>query len=157
MSSWCIAYVPRHEWWLVFNTRTHVIAFTGLGEEEAKRACELLSDIKSVKVKSVKEKEPQFDFTPIYATFPRKKGKITGIQWLLKNVKTEKMFSDIMRACSNYADHCRFHKVDEVYIKHFDSWLRQYENWLPENQEQNQQPRATPQQTSLSNFFQDDK
>lgn len=77
--------------------------------------------------------EPQphaFDFEQVYASYPRKLGKQTGISWLKKNVRSEASYQELLLAAVNYKNYCQSEGLEERFIKHFSSWVRTYRDWV---------------------------
>jgi len=82
----------------------------------------------------VKEKEADanasesFNFDAIYQEYPRKEGKMNGINKLKKIIKSQDQFNLVLEASKKYNRHCKDFKIETRYIKLFSTWVNG-EHW----------------------------
>lgn len=65
----------------------------------------------------------------LYAMYPRKEGKKRGMAALKKFVKTEEMLERVKRAIERYRADLLKKKTDSKYIKHFATFVNNWEDW----------------------------
>ena len=68
------------------------------------------------------------DFESVYQLYPRKLGKATGLDRLVKTIRSEQAFADFLVAVKNYAEYCKIHQLEEKYIMHFSTFANK--RWL---------------------------
>lgn len=68
------------------------------------------------------------DFEHVYENYPRKLGKKRGLERLKKKIKTAEQFENLLKAVDNYAAHCK--TLDPQYIKHFSTFVNEWEDWV---------------------------
>lgn len=73
-------------------------------------------------------KKEKLDFHAIYKDYPRKIGKKSGIKWLQTHIKTHQKYKQLQTALKNYIEHVE--GWDEKYIKHFNVWVKKWDDWL---------------------------
>lgn len=69
-----------------------------------------------------------FDLEHIYAMYPRKEGKKSGIDRLKKIIKTQEKYDQVLLAVKNYAQISK--GKEKQYIKHFSSFVSNWEDYL---------------------------
>lgn len=122
----------------VMDARSGYVFASGLKKEEA-NALHLYLSMELYKEKqaeayiddSLKKKE-ELPFGDIYALFPRKMGKASGIKWLKAHVKTQQKFNLVKKAAEAYAQWVKRSGVDEKYMLHFSTWVKRWEDWVPD-------------------------
>lgn len=72
-----------------------------------------------------------FDLEAIYALYPRKVGKKNGLHRLSKAIKTQGDYELVLAAVKNYAAQIGATQTAERYVKHFDTWVGEWEDWAP--------------------------
>lgn len=68
--------------------------------------------------------------TDLYALYPKKMGKKKGVAKLKTILKTEPDFQKVKTAIENYMAHLKANKTESKYIKHFDTFVNQWDDWL---------------------------
>lgn len=126
------AYVRSKETWIVFSGQQ--IIQDNLTEENAQTMCYLLNTAewmgeKVLKEQAIEEKRT-LDFEKIYEIYPRKIGKKLGIQRLQSKVKTDEKYKLLLGAVEAYQDYCANSIKEEKYIKHFSTWVNEWEDWI---------------------------
>lgn len=71
-----------------------------------------------------------FDFSNLYASYPRKEGKSLGLRKLKSAIKTLEDFEDLKKAIDNYSKHCQKAGTEKQYIKHFSTFVSEWRDWL---------------------------
>lgn len=71
-----------------------------------------------------------FDFLLLYQKYPRKVGKKRGIQKCQRVVKTKETFDLVSTAIDRYASYLLKTNPDVQFIKHFDSFMSSWEDWV---------------------------
>lgn len=126
------AYVRAKESWVVFSGQT--IIQDNLTEEDASTMCYLLNTAEWMGAKNLKEQaieeKRSFDFEKVYEIYPRKIGKKLGLQRLYAKVKSEEKYKLLLGAVEAYKDYCDNSIKEEKYIKHFSSWVNEWEDWI---------------------------
>ena len=79
---------------------------------------------------SLKIAGTNFDFENIYKNYPRKEGKKKGFQVCMKKIQTEQNFHDLKKAVENYSKHCDIMRQEIKYIKHFSTFMGEFEDWV---------------------------
>lgn len=74
-----------------------------------------------------------FDFEIVWALYPRKMGKKSGIIWLKRHVRSQSRYDLVLEAVKNYAEYCRDRGTEEQFILHFSTWVKKFEDWISEN------------------------
>lgn len=72
------------------------------------------------------------DFEELYKMYPRKIGKKSGITKLQSKIKTQEDFEKVKIAIINYTNQIKKLCTEEKYIKHFSSFVNNYEDYLTE-------------------------
>lgn len=72
----------------------------------------------------------EFDFEKIYAEYPRKEGKKKGFEKLRKIITDPAIFSNVMQSVINYAAICKRDGTERKYIKHFSTFIGEWEDFL---------------------------
>jgi hypothetical protein len=75
-----------------------------------------------------KRKFPELDFDAVYAKYPRKIGKNSGLQKLKRDVKTVEDYELLLRAVENYAREVS--GTEQKFIKHFSTWASSWRDWI---------------------------
>lgn len=149
--TWRIAKSTIEESFLVYCPKRLVILEQGLTEDQAHAMALCLNERRAQEEKLKKETTAQFDFESVYALYPRKLGKASGIKWCATHIKSEAAFNRFRLAVKNYADYVLAHRIDEQYIKHFDSFCRKHQDWIGAEETKPQGTTAT--QVNFSKFF----
>ncbi len=92
---------------------------------------ELIHASPDKKVTDVPSREKTFDLTVIYQMYPRKLGKVTGLNKLGRRIKSQESYDRCFAAVANYAEHCKRENLEEKYIMHFSTWVSKFEDWIP--------------------------
>jgi ribosomal protein S27AE len=72
----------------------------------------------------------EFDFELIYKNYPRKIGKKKGMLSCKRLVSLPESYNKLTAAVNNYAAHCKRNGVEEKYIKHFSTFMGEWEDWV---------------------------
>lgn len=64
----------------------------------------------------------------IYDLYPRKMGKTLGIKKAKKMSQTE--LQKLKQAVLNYCEYVKENKIEEKFIKHFSTFVNQYEDFM---------------------------
>lgn len=86
--------------------------------------------------KQTKKQTPsagEFDFDFIYNLYPKKIGKASGLKKLRSKIKSQKKYDEVLQATKNYAEFVRLNKTDAQYIKHFTTFVNNYQDWIDLN------------------------
>lgn len=134
MAKFHVAYVVKEQTYIVF-TGSQIIE-KDLSEDAATTLAQFLNSQAYLntdpKARAVRPQPlPSFDFEAVYAKFPRRIGKKTGIEKLKKSVTTQDKYELLMQAVENYAR--LMSSTEEQYIKHFSSWVSVWMDWIPED------------------------
>jgi hypothetical protein len=78
-------------------------------------------------------KSPHFDFETLYKAYPLKIGKKRGLAACKTHVKTTKDYDRLKLAIEKYTKHVSDSKIEKQYIKHFDSFMSAWEDWIEED------------------------
>ena len=79
----------------------------------------------------------KFDFEALYALYPRKVGKKRGLQRCRSQITSQRRYDQLHTAITNYAATMAREGRELSYIKHFDSFMSIWEDWInPEQQQQ---------------------
>jgi ribosomal protein S15P/S13E len=70
------------------------------------------------------------DLEAAYKNYPRKMGKKKGMQKLQRQIKTPEQYANLCKAINNYALHCEKSQTDQQYIKHFSTFVGEWEDWI---------------------------
>lgn len=62
--------------------------------------------------------------------YPRKIGKRKGLEFLANKSWNSERISNLITAIKNYASFCQENETEQKYIKHFSSWVREWEDWI---------------------------
>jgi len=89
-------------------------------KREEKKRKENISSLKSHK----------FDFEGIYLKYPRKLGKQKGIEKCKAKILTPLAYQNLIKAVSNYSKYCEVQQTEEKYIKHFDTFMTSWKDWI---------------------------
>lgn len=73
--------------------------------------------------RAVTTTKSKFDFEDIYAGYPRKEDKATGMDVLKKTILTEVQCEELRVAVKNYADECRLTNREKRYIRQWGSFI----------------------------------
>jgi hypothetical protein len=135
-------YIPYTDTWGV-AIKDHIIE-NKLKESEANNLAQYLNTQNYIDT-SAHERAKEaikidFDFESIYALYPRKLGKKSGIEKLKKIIKTPEKYHLLLQAVQNYCDINA--KTDEKFLLHFSTFVNRFEDFLPE--------QASPKQEKLS-------
>lgn len=71
-----------------------------------------------------------FDIEALYQAYPRKVGKTKGIEKLKKIIKSESDYQNVKTSIENYAGLVKAEQTDKKYIKHFSSFISNWEDYL---------------------------
>lgn len=74
--------------------------------------------------------EEGLDFETLYRTYPNKRGKKRGLEQCRKKIKTQEDLENLGRAIVNYGRVCRAEGREPRYIKHFSSFMSEWEEWV---------------------------
>ena len=69
-----------------------------------------------------------FNFDLIYGEYPRKEGKMNGINKLKKIIKNQDQFNLVLEASKKYKEYCLDQGTETRYIKLFSTWVNG-EHW----------------------------
>lgn len=69
-------------------------------------------------------------FVQLYSLYPRKEGKTRGRKLFEKLLRDGHEFRSIAISLENYITLIQRERRERKYIKHFDCWLRNYEDYL---------------------------
>lgn len=69
-------------------------------------------------------------FVQLYSLYPRKEGKTRGRKVFEKLLRDGHDFDAIASSLKNYIRLLQQERREKKYIKHFDTWLRNYEDYL---------------------------
>lgn len=72
----------------------------------------------------------KFDFDSIYKRYPRKIGKKKGQQIFKSCIKSEEDFQKLSKSTDNYNYYILKNKIEIKFVKHFDTFMRNWEDWL---------------------------
>lgn len=72
-----------------------------------------------------------FDFEKIYEKYPKKMGKERGLDACVKEIKTQEEYNSLLKAIDKYNQHIK--GTDPRYIKHFDTFMETWKDWLDPN------------------------
>lgn len=75
--------------------------------------------------------ENKYDLDLIYAQYPKKVGKASGMKKLHSIVKTQELYDKVMQGVINYKELCLEENVDMKYIKQFSTFVNG-EHWNDE-------------------------
>lgn len=67
----------------------------------------------------------------VYEPYPRKLGKKSGIDYLLRTLKNKEDLELCASAAREYAARCIQHGTEEQFIKHFSTWVKKWRDDLP--------------------------
>ena len=70
-----------------------------------------------------------FDFEKIYESYPRRQGKKLGLERCKRFIKTEKQYSELIRAIDNYSRYCSENNLEVRFVKLFATFMNEYEDW----------------------------
>ncbi len=65
--------------------------------------------------------------------YPRKLGKKKGLEKLKRQIKTQDDFNQLSLAIDRYNEYLRKNKTETQYIKHFDTFVTSWTDWLDHN------------------------
>ena len=82
----------------------------------------------------------KFDFEAIYALYPRKLGRKRGLKLCESRIKSAELYSALERSVMNYARTVEAERTEQQFIKHFDTFMGCWEDWI----DPPPTPRATP-------------
>lgn len=84
--------------------------------------------------KEIKKEKPSIilDLESAYNLYPLKNGKSDGLRKLKSQLKTEKDLSDFKIAIENYKKDLIKNKTESKYIKHFNTFVSTWRDWLLE-------------------------
>lgn len=68
---------------------------------------------------------PRFDLEAIYAVYPRKRGKASGLKALESRVRDAETYRRVLRAAEMFAKECKRKGTESDYIPHFSTWIHQ--------------------------------
>ncbi len=66
----------------------------------------------------------------IYGIYPRKAGKKRGVAIIEKTIKTAEQQENLKKAVENYAEYCKTQATEEKFIKHFSTFMGEWEDWI---------------------------
>lgn len=72
---------------------------------------------------------PEFDFESLYLRYPRHVGKKKGLAKCHRLIDTPEKFDSLGRAVDNYAAFLKKNKAEEKFIKHFSTFMSEWEDW----------------------------
>lgn len=70
------------------------------------------------------------DFENVYEKYPRKQGKSRGLAKMKAQVKTLEDLHHFGIALENYNKHLKKNRIDQQFIKHFDTWVGEWRDWI---------------------------
>lgn len=124
--------------------------FQTLEEEEEDK------DKEEDKEKEEEEEKPlklKFDFEALYQKYPRKLGKQKGIEKCKAQIKTPEEFEALSKAIDQYVFHLRSKGTEEKFIKHFDSFMTIWRDWLDPATGQSESFGQAPGQVDWAKVF----
>jgi hypothetical protein len=71
-----------------------------------------------------------FDFESVYERYPIKKGKKAAMKKLASSIKTQEQFDAFAKAVNNYLAEIAHNKTEPRFIKHFSTFVNNYEDYL---------------------------
>jgi hypothetical protein len=97
-------------------------------------ALETVPDRDRDKDKDIYKAEPKnpvlkFDFEIAYNLYPLKKGKLTGINKLKRDIKTQADFNLLLLSIKNYANDVRNNRTELKFVKHFSTFTGCWRDW----------------------------
>lgn len=90
-------------------------------------------------MKLISENAIKFDFESLYQQYPRKIGKQSGMRRLNSRIKSESQFLAFKKALTNYLAHLEINAAEKRFVKHWSTFVNQYEDWIdyePEDETQ---------------------
>lgn len=74
----------------------------------------------------------KFDFTEIYALYPKKEGKQAGLTSCKSQIKCQEDFNLLKQAVERYTAHCQAQGIEKQFIKHFSTFVSagKWRDWL---------------------------
>ncbi len=129
------AYVPALEHWIVIGgdnifkrnlTEADANNLVQILNSEAWLATKVEADAKEIRIQNA-----LLDFEAIYKEYPRKRGKRLGLKRLQNSVKTPEKYKLLMQAVLNYKKECEDQNKKEEYIKHFSTWVMDWNENIP--------------------------
>jgi len=94
-----------------------------------------------IKDKRLKIKENEFknDLEKIYLSYPLKRGKSKGMKKALSVINSPDKLLNLEKAINNYAAECHKRNTESQYIKHFSTFMNEWEDWINLEQEREDQ------------------
>ena len=78
---------------------------------------------------SLRETKPLFNFDSIYQIYPRKTGKIKGLEKAKREIKTQSDFDSLLQAVSRFVEHHKKLGTEEKYIPYFQTFMNSWRDW----------------------------
>lgn len=79
---------------------------------------------------SKEPKVPSFNFLKAYEEYPRKQGKTQGLKKCRSEIKTPEDFELLLKSIRRYRDYIRLNGIEPAYVKHFNSFMSSWRDWL---------------------------
>ncbi len=73
------------------------------------------------------------DFEKLYESYPRKIGKKIGIERCKRFIKSQKEYSDLIKAIENYRRYCSEEALEPRFILHFSTFMTRWEDWASDD------------------------
>lgn len=73
--------------------------------------------------------ERKLDYESLYQKYPRKMGKLRGMQWLKNNCRSQKKLDYIHSCLENYKSQIETEAREDEFIMYFSSWLPIHSDW----------------------------
>lgn len=71
-----------------------------------------------------------FDFDLIYKNYPRKLGKLKGLEICRRTIKTQQDFEDLKKSVNNYSTYCKTENTEKKFIKHFSTFMGCWKDFI---------------------------
>lgn len=85
---------------------------------------------KTLQYKTVQDTIAHFDFDSLYKNYPKKVGKLKGLEILERTVKTQPQYDAFALALKNYVDYVERESIEAKFIKHFSTFTSQWKDWV---------------------------
>lgn len=87
-------------------------------------------DMEKEKDKEKKKEKQNFDFSEIYAKYPRKQGKTAGLKACRKQILSDEQFAKLSLAVDRFNKHHKAQGTDKKYIPLFSTFMSSWEDCL---------------------------
>lgn len=128
--------------YIVWEQLTGFIVLGPVSKERAQAVLEALS-VEDAPVQGTPKPFTDEELQSIYAEYPRKIGRASGLDHLRRTLKTRVDFEECRLAAMSYARYCLERNTEEKFIKHFSTWVKRWRD----NADSSEQlaPSSTPQ------------